>query len=232
MDQLFSVCGIQVPFSQIVDYKIVQKDFIFRPSFIELPLFSMQRILSPTPYKFDKMLPYASVISKNEYKQALNGENDPKSLSQTVINNIPSGIIGLLSRGNVLSDLASGITSGLIDSVSNKIDLGGKDTLYCLSISGRPFTTKLKDVPSILSHKNGAVSEIDKKNPIHRLLDKNINPFISAVDALYIQTPTGSNLFYGNGIQLDDVKAAYMFLCQNIPISSQSGYTFNPYPGR
>ena len=226
MYQTINICGMQIPLSEIRDYKLIKKDFIFRPAYIEIPRLSLGWLVSPTPYKFDKMVPYAQLITENEYKNIISNNNTP-NIRQAIVSNIPSGIIGLLSKGSVVSDLASGVVSGVVDSVSNKFSTSKKDVYYCLSLSGRPFTTKLKDVHPMLTYSNGSVTDVDKKDAIFRQLTGITKASVSTVDVLLIVTTGGSYLFYGSGIQLDDVNPAYSFLCQNIPLQNFNGFGYN-----
>ena len=226
MYQTINICGMQIPLSEIRDYKLIKKDFIFRPAYIEIPRLSLGWLVSPTPYKFDKMVPYAQLITENEYKNIISNNNTP-NIRQAIVSNIPSGIIGLLSKGSAVSDLASGVVSGVVDSVSNKFSTSKKDVYYCLSLSGRPFTTKLKDVHPMLTYSNGSVTDVDKKDAIFRQLTGITKASVSTVDVLLIVTTGGSYLFYGSGIQLDDVNPAYSFLCQNIPLQNFNGFGYN-----
>lgn len=226
MYQTINICGMQIPLSEIRDYKLIKKDFIFRPAYIEIPRLSLGWLVSPTPYKFDKMVPYAQLITENEFKNIISNNNTP-NIRQAIVSNIPSGIIGLLSKGSVVSDLASGVVSGVVDSVSNKFSTSKKDVYYCLSLSGRPFTTKLKDVHPMLTYSNGSVTDVDKKDAIFRQLTGITKASVSTVDALLIVTTGGSYLFYGSGIQLDDVNPTYSFLCQNIPLQNFNGFGYS-----
>lgn len=231
MYQTINICGMQIPLSEIRDYKLIKKDFIFRPAYIEIPRLSLGWIVSPTHYKFDKMVPYALLITEAEYNSMVATNNSP-NIRQAIASNIPSGVIGLLAKGSVVSDLASGVVSGVVDSVSNKFSTSKKkkDVYYCLSLSGRPFTTKLKDVHPMLAYSNGSVTDVDKKDAIFRQLTGITKASVSTVDVSLIVTTGGSYLFYGSGIQLDDVNPAYGFLCQNIPLQNFNGYGYNQPP--
>ena len=230
MYQTINICGMQIPLSEIRDYKLIKKDFIFRPAYIEIPRLSLGWLVSPTPYKFDKMVPYALIITEAEYNSMV-ATNNTTNIRQAIVSNIPSGIIGLLAKGSVVSDLASGVVSGVVNGVSNRVTAAKKkDLFYCLSVSGRPFVTKLKDVPAQLTYHNGGVSDIDKKDPIYYQLGRSVKASVSAVDVLVIITTAGPYSFYGNGLQLDDVRPAYSFLCQNIPLQNFNGYGYNQPP--
>lgn len=227
----FDICGMRIPFPEIRNYQVVKRDFIFRPAYIERPLLSIGRLVAPNPYKFEKMVPYAQLISESEYNSINGSSNNTPNIGQTLAANIPSGIIGLLSHASIVSDLASGVASGVVDSVANRVSSAkNKNILYCMSMSGRVFTTKLKDVPALLTYANGSTSDIYKRDSVYFQLGKNVKASIVTVDALLITTTDSSYLFYGNGIQLDDIRPAYTFLCRNVPIQPQNGYNFTPYP--
>lgn len=63
MDKFVEVCGTPIEIKSIKDFRIVQKEYIYRPVFTELP---KKNFLSSVKYKFEKMEPYASIQEEKE----------------------------------------------------------------------------------------------------------------------------------------------------------------------
>ena len=68
MDTEFNICGTHIPYDKITDYCLVNREYIYRPSFIEIV--NTQKKLfqtyTTTEYKFDRMLPYAMILSRED----------------------------------------------------------------------------------------------------------------------------------------------------------------------
>lgn len=61
MDKYVEICGTPIEIKSIKDYRIVKKEYIFRPVFREIP---PKNFLSSTKYLFETMEPYASIVDE------------------------------------------------------------------------------------------------------------------------------------------------------------------------
>ncbi len=92
----FDICGVHIPFSDIKDYRVVHREYIYRPIYKEsdVPYSGGRRLFSSVPanskkYEFYEMAPFASVLVKGEkeYKLATESYN-PFSLQESIIKDV------------------------------------------------------------------------------------------------------------------------------------------------
>lgn len=97
----FDICGTHIPYSEIKDYQIVQREYIYRPAYKEKRS-SVKKLLSSTKYDFTEMIPYASVLTKNddEYKLATKDVNTPR-IEHALIKDVAVGVF--FASGNKLN---------------------------------------------------------------------------------------------------------------------------------
>lgn len=197
----FDICGTHILFSDIKDYQIVQREYIYRPAYKERQS-SIRKLLSSAKYEFTEMIPYAAInVDSKENKHQLATKRVKED-----------GTV----KGAVIKDVAVGVVSTIADKLNIK-EL--KNTKYnCISISGRMFTTFLEDIPAVIIRSDGKISDVHKNDPIYPQLGETIAPCILIVKALMIVTKNSEYVFYGNGIQIDDVENAYNDLHESMGV--------------
>lgn len=190
----FEIFGTLIPFSTIKKYRIIQREYIYRPVYREVQqkgfLFS-----KTTTYEFSEMVPYAAILSDEEYTLATK-----KASARTV-------------KDSIVKDIAVGV----ISTVANKLNI--KELKYkkyrCINVAGRIFECFMEEIPATIVRGDGKISEVNKNDELYHLLSESIAPAIYIVPALQI-TADEEYVFYGNGIQLPDVVAEYERLKQEI----------------
>lgn len=217
MNNEFDICGTHIAFSEIKDYRLVQREYIYRPYYKEKQN-SLIKLLSSKKYEFVQMVPYAAIINENEYNLALK-KSKSNSLPTDMIKDVAIGVIsntvdkfGILDivKESVIKDIAV----GAISNVTDKFNIPFKSQKYhCINTAGRVFTIDLKDIPAVVMQNDGRVSDVKKGHELYQLIGQSITPTILTVPALSIST-TEDYLFFGNGIQIDNVEMAYSYLRQ------------------
>lgn len=187
MNAYFEICGTRIPKSSIKDFRIIDVEFIFRPTYRESKK-SMLNALSGKKFEFVSMQPYAAIVGQQGHKSAL-GEYKAKDFKEA---------------------LGKDLSSGIVYTVADKLKLKAfKQQKYqCLNLAGRAFTTYLDDVPTMLMWNDGRIAEVYKEDPLHAALNENTTPGIQYVSALIIKAEQ-IYCFYGNGIQVVDSTAEY-----------------------
>lgn len=213
MKEEFEIYGNHIPFSLIKDYRVVQREYIYRPFFREKQT-SRIKFISSQKYEFVEMIPYAAVLSENEYKAAVN-ENNNGSIVRDNYNKNPAEIVAdvCLTPVNFVKDVTVSAFSTLFSNLpfTNQ----QKNKYYCINISGRVFETYLDDIPVVLSKLDGRVFDIAKDDPSFTQLGDNVKAFITEVTAFIIEADK-KYLFFGDGIQLDDANKEYSRLRNEI----------------
>ncbi len=181
MDDVFEIKGIQIPFSSIKEYRIVTREYIYRPTYKEIP----GGFFSGPKYAFKTMEPYAAIIDESEKTSALNSYK-AKNFGE--------------SLGKDLADFASGVVSTIGDKLNIKAFKYKK--FLCINAAGRIFTTYIEDIPTVLRRSDGKVSDVYKNDKLYALLGEPIAPTIKMIPALFIKAKE-THTFYGNGIQID-----------------------------
>lgn len=188
MQNTFDICGTPIPFDRIKSYRIVQREYIYRPAYKEKDagLFS---VLSGQKYEFYKMVPYAAILSDDEYKHAVKNAK----------------------AESVKESLAKDLAVGLVSTIGSKFNIKElKSKKYkCINVAERTFETYLEEIPAILFRKDGKISDVSKDDELYHLLGEPISPTILIVPALQIVTKEETFVFYGNGIQLNDLELPY-----------------------
>lgn len=190
MEQYFEVCHTQIPFNKIIEYRILEREYIYRPAYyVTTDLFRGKK------YRFTHMVPYAAIYSEAEYKSAI------KAFKALTLGN------------SVAKDAASGILSTIGDKLNIKVWKYSKFT--CRNQAGRVFSTYLQDVPASVETSDGKRSEVYPNDQLYRELGEPIAPSIEFIPALLILTKDELFTFYGNGIQID-AEAEYQRLKQEM----------------
>ena len=213
MKEEFEIYGNHIPFSLIKDYRVVQREYIYRPLFREKQT-SLMKFISSQKYEFVEMIPYAAVLSENEYKAAVN-ENNNGSIVRDNYNKNPAEIVAdvCFTPVNFVKDVTVSAFSTLFSNLpfTNQ----QKNKYYCINISGRVFETYLDDIPVVISKLDGRVFDIAKDDPSFTQLGDNVKAFITEVTAFIIEADK-KYLFFGDGIQLDDANKEYSRLRNEI----------------
>ena len=202
MQTYFDICGTPIPYNSIKNYRIIHREYIYRPAYKEKDggFFSA---LSGPKYEFFKMVPYAAILSDDEYKHAVKNAK-----ARTI-------------KESIGKDLAV----GLVSTVANKLNI--KELKYkkykCINVAERVFETYLEDIPATLFRKDGRISDVNKNNELYHLLGEPISPTVLMVPALQIVTNEKTYVFYGNGIQLNDLELPYQTLKEAIEYRASTG---------
>ena len=212
MENEFELCGTHIPLSNIKDYRVMKREYIYRPAYREKQN-SIMKLLSGNKYEFSQMLPYAAIISESEYNTALRRTYN-NLLPEETKKNIASGVIDAIagvcfSKANMVKDIAAGTVSAVIDKIPFKKNKRRK--YYCVNLSGRVFETYLDDIPAVVTRNDGRIMDVDKNDEIYAKLGDSIKPSILEVSALLIDA-SQKYLFFGNDIQIHDADHAYQTL--------------------
>lgn len=194
MTDYFDICGTHIPIATIKDFRLIDVEFIFRPVYSEVKK-SMLNTLTGKKFEFVSMQPYAAIIGHQGQKSAL-GEYKAKDFKEA---------------------LGKDISGAVIYTIADKLKLKAfKQQKYqCLNLAGRAFTTYLDDVPIMVTWSDGRIAEVYKEDPLYATLGEYTTPGIQYISALAIKA--GENFcFYGDGIQVDDIKAVYEQLSFNV----------------
>ena len=186
---VFEICGRSIPFSKIMDFQIIQCEYIYRPSYTSQKRTSLFRG-STERFCFSEMIPYAAIYDESNFRS---------STAASRTSHLKDAII---------KDAAIGAMSA-ISMVAVKLKIKPNRKRYkCINIAGRKFETYLDDIPAVIIRDDGKISEVFKDDELCSLLGESIVPVIYIIPALRIN----DMIFYGNGIQLDDVESEYLRL--------------------
>ena len=207
MKEEFEIYGTHIPFSSIKDYRVVQREYIYRPHFREKPS-SFIRLSSTPKYEYFEMVPYAAIISENEYNAAMKAENNNNSIIQDESAKNPSEIVAdvCMDPVNFVKDVTVNAFSSLFN--KSRFNKQQSNIYFCLNPSGRVFKTRIEDVPIIVSKINGQVFDVTKNDPLYTQLGNDGKAFINEVTAFIIEA-NKKYLFFGDSIQLDDANREY-----------------------
>lgn len=183
----FEIYGTQIPLSSIKNFRLVQKEYIYRPSYREVTQ-TFLGFATKSKYEFAEMIPYAAILDDDEYTLATK-----KARAITV-------------KDSVIKDVAV----GLISQAATRFNI--KELKYkkykCVNIAGRVFECFLEEVPAVIVRGDGKISEVHKHDELYSLLGESIAPAIYFVPAIQISADEDYT-FYGNNIQFQDVVPEY-----------------------
>ncbi len=69
MPVFFEICDTNIRLDTVKNYRIIQREYIYRPAYREITTTRM-KVFSSVKYEFIDMVPYAAVIDEKEYKVA------------------------------------------------------------------------------------------------------------------------------------------------------------------
>jgi len=185
MTDYFDICGTPIKYSDIKDFRLVQREYIYRPTYMEgdKQFFTRNR-----KYNFFGMQPFAAIYDENEKHSALK-EYKTKDFKESIGKDFIEGVITTIGDKWHIKAITS-------------------RKYVCVNQAGRKFTTYLEDVPALVMRQDGKVSDIDKNDELYPLLGEPIAPAINIVYALQI-TAKETYVFFGNDIHLHDVGIEY-----------------------
>lgn len=196
MDEYFEIYGNLIKFSEIKEYKIVQREFIYRPNYIEAEK-TLLNSIAGKKYQFAGMQPYAAIIGESGHKSSIE-EYKTKNFKESV---------------------GKELIQGAITTIGDKFNIKAfrAKKYVCVNQSGRRFTTYLEDIPALVMRQDGKATDVYQNDKLYPLLGESIAPAINLVHALLIRA-RDEYIFYGNGIQIDDVSTEYERLKQEISL--------------
>lgn len=188
MSEFYDICGTPINLAMVKDFRIVQREYIYRPGYKENEKSITNRVLGKR-FEFWGMIPYAAIVGEHGHKSDLDGYKS-KDLKESV-----------------LKDVAVGTISTIADKFNIKALKYKK--YRCINASGREFYTFLEDVPASVMRFDGKAYDVYKDDEQYKQLGESISPVIEVVPALVIKGKDDSYIFFGNGIQLQNVGAEY-----------------------
>ena len=215
MNTEFEICGTHIAFSEIRAYRLVQREYIYRPVYKEKQD-SLKKFISNSKYEYMDMLPYAAIIDENEYKHAIK-QSKTNLIDDSTIKTVASGVFSSIAEAYFMKEsVIKDVTSGVVSTVIDKIPFKKKqEKFHCVNISGRLFITSLDEIPAVAIRNDGRITDVGKNDDVYRLLGESISPTILTVPALLIVAKR-TYMFFGNGIQLNNVDEAYNYLNQSM----------------
>lgn len=200
MNDCFEISGNHIKYADIKDFKIVQREYIYRPFYKETEGFSLKRTFGKK-YEFAGMQPYAAICGESAYTSAVQ-TYEAKGL-----------------KDSIGKDVFEGVVTTIGDKFNIKALRAKK--YNCINQAGRKFAIYLEDIPAVLVRRDGKVSDVQKNDELYHLLGEPIAPTINMIEALLIKAKE-DYLFYGAGIHVDDAMAVYQRLGYEMSIYEES----------
>lgn len=193
MKDYFDIYGTPIKYSSIKEFRIVQKEYIYRPVYEEMVV-TEQKFLKVNTYKkyeFRKMQPYAAILDENDRR----------------------GVFGNIKANSFGESIGKEILGDIRETVGDKFNIKAiKGKKYkCTNETERIFNVYLDEVPVMIVNREGKFTDVTKENPIYQMLDDTITPAINIIPALVIKADQVYT-FYGSGIQFDDIQVEYQRL--------------------
>lgn len=188
---LFEIYGSQISLSSIKEYHLGQIEYIMRPVYIDRGKSRWKSFIGQKDNKieFYRMDYYAAIIGENRYKNAVE-ETTPNNMLEAVVKTVVTGV------ADVVSDLT-----------------GNKKTkkirYKTMNAAWRVAEKTFEEIPAVLIREDGKRSEIYSHDELYHLLGEPIAPTIVMVPALFIKSSDGDYVFFGNGIQIQNVEMEY-----------------------
>ncbi len=187
-DDLFEIYGTRIQISGIKDFRLGQIEFIQRPLYFERGKSKwggLKRNSTAHNIEFGRMEYYAAIIGEVKYKTAIE-DASANNVYETVVKSVAIDISNAFSRGK------------------------GKRIRYrIMNQAWRVSQRTIEEIPALLCREDGKISEVYPKDELYPLLGEPIAPGIVMIPALYITSTDGNYVFFGNGIQVQDVAAEY-----------------------
>ena len=200
MSTLIDLCGTPISLEHVRNFRLVKRDCLFYPVYQEMQehsfsLFARKGESNKKKFRFVKMVPFGILLSDKE---------KPKADSYEIKS------FGEVATINILSEVGKAIENvATIAADMFRIDTSGNTELHILTQGRRLTHMKLRDIPAKVSFLSGKVSDVYKNDPIYGFLGEPISPTIVAVPTLVITVDKTTYVFFGGGIDLEDVDATY-----------------------
>ncbi|MCQ2406425.1 MAG: hypothetical protein MJ067_04345 [Oscillospiraceae bacterium] len=189
MNAYFDIFGTPIPFKEIKEFRLVQREYIYRPVYEEYTVLE-KSFLTKTitrKYRYVTMAPYAAIVDESDRRWIFSGK-------------------GKDFKENIGVELINDLRETVGDKLKIKA-IKGKRYL-CMNQTGRTFQVYLDEIPVLVQMEDGRPIEIDKDNPLFMALGEANVPAIDIVPALLIKAKE-DYIFWGNGIQLKDIESEY-----------------------
>ena len=196
MNDYFEILGTQIKFADIKNYRLIQREYIYRPSYVEEE-HAIAKIVRGHSCRFAGMLPYAAIVDESGHQSSLDSYK-AKDFKESVGKELIQGAITTIGDRFRLKAFSS-------------------KKYHCVNQAGRHFTTYLEDIPALLMSVDGKASDVFKHDELYKKLGEPIAPAINLVYALVIKA-NEDYIFYGNGIQIEDINAAYQCLKEGMEL--------------
>lgn len=196
MNDCFEIAGNHIKYTEIKDFRIVKREYIYRPFYREVDGFSLKRTFGKK-YEFAGMQPYAAICGETSHKSAVESY-EAKGLKESI---------------------GKDVFEGVVTTIGDKFNIKAlrAKKYSCVNQAGRKFSTYLEDIPAVLIRRDGKVSDVQKNDELFHLLGEPIAPTINIIDALLIKAKE-EFLFYGSGIHLENAMLDYQRLSYEISI--------------
>lgn len=194
MNEYFTILGKRIKFSDIKDFQIAKREYIYRPSFVE-KVYQEKKFLKTethTVYAFNKMVPYAAIIDETDRR----------------------GVLGAIKAGNYKESVGKELLGDIRETIGDKFNVKAiKGKKYrCLNDSDREFMIYLDEVPFLVMHLDGRIADVfPSDTALYSYLRGNSGPAVNTVYALQISTKEKNYIFWGNEIQVTDEQLQYEF---------------------
>lgn len=188
MEEYIYINGTEIKISEIKEFALIQKEYIYRPAYIEVEK-NLKKALFGKKYNFIKMQPYAAIMDENKKDMAISQYN-AKDFKESI---------------------GKDFFEGVLTKVGEKFDLKTiRSKKYkCVNQAGRVFSTYLEDIPAQLTKKDGNICDVKKDDPLYRSLGEPIAPSVHFVKTLVVTTKKQKYIFYGEGIQIEKIEDEY-----------------------
>lgn len=187
MDEYFYIVGTRIPVSEIKDFRIIEREYIYRPTYVEAEG-SFGNFLRGVRFQFYQMQPYAAII----------GDSDRHSFT--------SQFAAKTLKTNIVKDIYEDVRTTVGDKFNIKAIRSKK--YHCINQTGREFMTYLEDIPALVMRSDGKAFDVKENDELYRTLGEPIAPAINIVHALEIKA-NETYIFYGSGIHLDDLASEF-----------------------
>lgn len=189
MNAFFDIFGTPIPFKEIREFRVVQREYIYRPVYEEHTIIEKSFLKQQTTkqYRYVTMAPYAAIVDESDRRWIFSGKG----------NNL---------KENIGAELLNDIRETVGDKLNIKA-IKGKRYL-CMNQTGRTFQVYLDEIPVLVRMEDGRPVEIDKDNPLFLALGETVVPAVNIVPALLIKAKE-NYIFWGNGIQLNNIEQEY-----------------------
>lgn len=208
MGDYFEINNVRIPFSEIKEFDIVLREYIYRPAFMEKENLSLYESFTNQIYGFYKMTPYAAIYYDGDSKLYINGH-------------LPTSA----KEANKIDILGSAKNS-----IGNALNIRELKTkrFSCINKSNRIFNIYQKDIPVVLMKRNGQSVEMDRNNPMLEKYKLKTEITIDQVESLWVATPKKKYLFIGDGIHIENAQKELERLKSELKVFNKNVKKQNP----